>query len=212
MTLEAYRKNYRDYPVATQFPTLSLANVGDTFNVREVLFPLASAGSGNAAGLELFVEKRLAGRFYGQGNLAVSRTRHAGLDEVLRPGSYDYPVVFNVTGGYRHSPKWEISTRATLLSGRPYTPFDIEESTAQRRGIYDLGQVNAERAPDYFRLDVRVDRTFTVGGRPVVVFAGVQNVTNRRNVGTYGWNRSTNVADVGEQQGLFPILGLTWPF
>jgi hypothetical protein len=37
-TLEAYRKNYRDYPVALQFPQLSLASIGDTFDVRSILF------------------------------------------------------------------------------------------------------------------------------------------------------------------------------
>ena len=44
--VEVYRKKYRDYPVAAQFPSVSLANVGDTFDVREILFPLTSAGRG----------------------------------------------------------------------------------------------------------------------------------------------------------------------
>ena len=52
VTAEAYRKNYRDYPVALEYPSLSLANVGDTFNVREVLFPMASAGRGYAEGID----------------------------------------------------------------------------------------------------------------------------------------------------------------
>ena len=212
LSVEGYRKNYKDYPVATQFPTLSLANVGDTFNVREVLFPLTSAGRGHAEGVEFFVEKRLTDKFYGQGNVAFSRTRHAGLDAVMRPGSFDYPVVFNLVGGYRASRAWEFSTRATWLSGRPYTPYDVDESTAQRRGIYDLADVNGERLPDYVRWDVRVDRTFALGDQPFVVFLGVQNLLNRRNVGSYQWNRRTNAEELGEQQGLFPILGLTYRF
>ncbi len=85
-------------------------------------------------------------------------------------------------------------------------------STAQRRGVYDLTRVNAERAPDYGRVDIRVDRTFTVGGQPLNVFLGVQNVTNRRNFASYSWNRRTNAQQFGEQQGIFPILGLDWRF
>ena len=100
----------------------------------------------------------------------------------------------------------------SVLGGRPYTPFDTEVSTAQYRGVYDLTRVNAERAPAYARFDVRVDRTFTIGGQPLNVFAGVQNLTNRRNVGGYIWNRAINAADVNEQQGIFPILGLDWKF
>jgi hypothetical protein len=211
-TLEGYYKDYRDYPVARDYPSLSLANVGDTFNVREILFPLLATGEGYAQGVELFVEKRRTGKLYGQANLAFSKTRHAGLDGVLRPGSFDYPFVANAVGGYRLTPKWEASMRLAWLAGRPYTPYDEATSTAQRRGVYDLTQVNAQRASDYFRLDVRVDRTFIVGGEPLIVFAGVQNVTNRRNFAGIQWNRATNVADVEDQQGLFPILGLEWRF
>jgi hypothetical protein len=198
--------------VASSLPSLSLANIGDTFDVREILFPLTSAGTGYAAGVEVFVEKRLTSRLYGQGNLSWSRTRHAGLDGVPRPGSFDYPLVFNLIGGYRVSPAWEISARLSFLSGRPFTPYDRAGSTAQRRGVYDLTRVNAGRAPDYGRIDIRVDRTITVGGQPLTLFFGVQNVTNRRNFANYSWNRRTNTQQFGEQQGIFPILGLDWRF
>ena len=120
--------------------------------------------------MEFFVEKRLTSKLYGQGNLSFSRTRHAGLDGVRRPGSFDYPFVFNLLGGYRLSPVWEFSARLSFLSGRPFTPYDQAVSTAQRRGVYDLTRVNAERAPDYARVDVRVDRTFSVGGQPLNLF------------------------------------------
>ena len=212
VTAEAYRKTYRDYPVASDLPTVSLANVGDTFAVREILFPLTSAGVGYSEGVELFVEKRLASRLYGQGNVSFSHTRHAGLDRVLRPGSFDYPFVFNLVGGYRLSPAWELSARLSFLSGRPFTPYDQAASAEQRRGVFDLTRVNAERAPDYGRVDIRVDRTFTVGGQPLNVFFGVQNVTDRRNFASYNWNRRSNTPQFGEQQGIFPILGFDWHF
>ena len=107
---------------------------------------------------------------------------------------------------------WEFSARLSFLSGRPYTPYDQAVSTAQRRGVYDLTRVNAERAPDYGRVDLRVDRTFTVGGQPLNIFLGVQNVTNRKNFASYSWNRRTNEQQFGEQQGIFPILGFDWRF
>ena len=88
----------------------------------------------------------------------------------------------------------------------------VERLPAQRRGVYDLTRVNAERAPDYGRVDVRVDRTFTVGGQPLNLFLGVQNVINRRNFASYSWNRRTNAQQFGEQQGIFPIVGFDWRF
>lgn len=211
MTLEGYYKRYSDYPVSTQFPTLSLANVGDTFNVREVLFPMTSAGRGRAYGVEAFIEKAPGGRWYGQANLSFAKSEQAGLDKELRPGSFDYPFVVNVTGGVNLTPTWLASTRVSWLGGRPYTPFDDALSASAGRGIFDLARVNAERAPAYFRLDVRVQRTFA-WRRPFVLFAGVQNLTNRQNLSTYTWNRRTNTVRFQEQQGVFPILGFEWKF
>lgn len=211
MTLEGYYKRYDDYPVSTQFPTLSLANVGDTFNVREVLFPMTSAGRGRAYGVEAFIEKAPGGRWYGQANLSFAKSEQAGLDKELRPGSFDYPFVVNVTGGLNLTPTWLASTRVSWLGGRPYTPFDDALSASVGRGIFDLARVNALRAPAYFRLDLRVQRTFA-WRRPFVLFAGVQNLTNRQNLSAYTWNRRTNTVRFQEQQGLFPILGFEWKF
>ncbi len=212
LSVEVYRKNYKDYPVALQFPTLSLANVGDTFDVSSILFPLTSAGRGRVTGLEVFVEKRFSEKWFGQMNFSKLRAQHGGLDGVLRTASFEYPYIFNAVGGYRLNRKWELSARAAYLTGRPYTPFNVEESTRQRRPIFDLTRVNEERLPDYFRLDIRADRTFTVRGKPVLVFVGAQNVTNRKNIAGIGWNRSLNRQTQGEQLGLFPLIGLDWRF
>src|SRR5262249_51765433 len=86
------------------------------------------------------------------------------------------------------------------------------ESTRQRRGIYDLSRVNAVRAPAYFRIDGRVDRNATIAAKPVILFFGVQNVTGRRNVNGYEWNRRANVPQPLEQLGVFPLIGLEWRF
>lgn len=211
-TVEGYAKEYKDYPTALEYPSLTLANVGDTFDVSSLLFPITSAGRGRVRGIEFFLEKKFRDRWFGQANLAFSRTRHAALDGIFRPGSFDYPVIANFVGGYRLSSKWELSTRASFLSGRPFTPFDVEESTRQRRPIFDLTRVNAERAADYFRLDVRLDRTFTIRDKPLLVFLGVQNITNRRNFAQLQWDRVANQQTIGEQLGLFPLIGLDWRF
>jgi hypothetical protein len=212
ITLEGYRKEYRDYPVARDIPQLSFANIGDTFDVREILLPLASNGRGRAEGIELFLEKKFTDKWFGQANFAVSKTRHAGLDGILRPGSFDYPFVANFVGGYRLTKKWEVSTRVAYLSGRPFTPFNEALSREQRRGIFDLDRVNGERLPDYFRLDFRLDRTFTVRDKPLLVFLGVQNVINRQNVAGFTWNRRLNEVQTNDQLGFFPLIGMEWRF
>jgi hypothetical protein len=214
LTAEYYEKRYDEYPVSRDIPSLSIANLGDTFAVRDILFPLVSSGTGTAHGIEIHLEQRATNDrpLSGQLNVAVSRTRHAGRDGIERAGSFDYPVVVNVLGGYRLSSTWEISLRASYLSGRPYTPFDTALSAAQRRGIYDLTQVNGARSSDYFRADIRIDRAFRVNDQPLTVFLGVQNVTNRKNIAGFSWDRRNNIVSTEEQLGIFPILGLDWQF
>ena len=108
--------------------------------------------------------------------------------------------------------RWELAARVAYLTGRPYTPYDEAASTAQFRGVYDLNQVNANRAADYFRLDVRADYAVIKGATPLIVFAGVQNLTNRRNFSGYSWDRVNNRVRFDEQQGIFPLVGMEWRF
>ena len=212
VTLEAYSKRYKDYSVATQFPALSFANVGDTFDVRDILYPMTSAGRGRVHGVELFAEKKFSEKWFGQLNVAYSRARHAGLDGKLRPGAFDRPFAFNAVGGRRIGRKWEVAFRTAYLTGRPYTPFDIELSESQRRGVFDLDRVNTLRYIPFFTLDLRLDRTFLVRDREVVVYAGVQNVTGRRNQTTLLWNRVTNNPRFPTGLSRFLIVGWEWNF
>ncbi|MDX1984664.1 MAG: TonB-dependent receptor [Bryobacteraceae bacterium] len=211
-TVEGYHKTYRNYPASIEFPEVSLANIGDTFNVSELLFPLTAAGRGRVRGLEFFVEKKFSQKFFGQANFSISRTRHAALDGVFRPGNFDYPRVFNMVGGYRLTRNWEVSLRYAYLTGRPYTPFNLAESTRQNRPIFDLARVNAERLPDYQRMDFRLDRTFQTRWGPVLLFVGLQNALGRKNVQGIQWNRRGNEALTEEQLGRFPLIGLDWRF
>lgn len=211
LSIEVYRKNYRDYPVSAQFPTLSLANFGDTFDEAQDLMPLASAGHGLSEGVKLFATHRTAS-WSGQASVAWSRAWQAGLDGVLRPSSFDSPFVVNLLAGRRLYKKWTMSGRLTYLSGRPYTPFNSTLSQQQGYGIYDLTRVNSVRAPAYFRLDLRVDRTWTVHDKPLTVFLAAQNVTNRQNLLIYSWNRITNKQMPINQEGLLPLVGFEWRF
>lgn len=211
-TLEGYRKYYKDYPVATQFPSVTLANLGDTFNIRDILFPLTSAGRGRTQGLEFFAEKKFADRFYGQANFSISSATQAGLDGIQRPANFDYRRVFNLTGGWEISKRWDVSARVSYLSGRPYTPYNLAASRAQDRGIFDLTEVNALRFPAYFRTDLRANRKFTFHGKPVNIYLGAQNATNRKNIAGYTWNRRLGVQQTDKQLTLFPDFGLEWRF
>ncbi len=212
VTLEGYEKEYKDYAVSQEYRTYTLANAGDTFAINNYLFPLVSGGRGKARGVELYVEKRFTDKWYGQFNVAYARSRHAALDGVFRRGSFDSPVIANAVGGYRFNRKWEASARVVFVDGRPYTPHNQALSFAQNRLVLDTTQTNALRAPDYFRVDFRVDRTFTIRDKPLLIFFGLQNATNRKNFQSIDWNPYDRRIQTRNQLGLFPLIGLDWRF
>jgi hypothetical protein len=212
LSLEVYQKKYADYPVSLEYPTMSLANIGEQNGIDSFLMPMASLGTGRARGVEFFLQKKLTGSLYGQVSYTFARTRHAALDGVLRPGAYDSPHTFATILGYKMGPRWEFSTRFTYASGRPYTPPLLAESYAQNRWIEDLAQVNASRMPDYHRLDLRADRTFLLGRINLALYMEVQNVYNRENVGSFSWNPKTRQPITDKQLGLLPVFGINVQF
>lgn len=185
--IEAYRKQYQDYPVSTEYPQLSLANLVDTLGQQFIWIPMTSKGRGVSQGVELFTEMRLGRHFTAQANISYSRAKFSGLDGVLRAGNFDFPIVMNAAGTWHSGRRYDFSFRYEVTSGRPYTPFLYDESIAQNRGIYDVSQLNAKRGPAYSRLDFQINRNFQVGNGNIWVYAGLENAFNTSNFLGYAW-------------------------
>ena len=185
--IEAYRKNYRDYPVSSEYPTLSLANTVDTLGALFLWMPMTSRGSGLAEGIELFGNIRAGSHLAAQANIAYARAKFAALDGILRPGNFDYPLVLNSSGSWHSARHYELSWRYEYTTGRPYTPFQMSESLRQNRPIYDLSQVNALRGPYYSRLDFEISRAFFLGTHRLIAYGGLENALNRQNFLGYFW-------------------------
>lgn len=207
LTLEAYRKNYEAYPVASEYPAFSLANTGDVYGLQGLLLPLVSAGRGHAQGVEFYAQKKLTQGFYGQLAWSVARSEHAALDGVMHRGGYDTPNTATVILGYKRGAAWEFSTRFSYASGRPYTPPLEPFSTQQGRYIYDLARVNEWRTPVYSRTDLRADRRFSIGRRNVTMFVEMQNLFGRKNALQYIWNAKTQKLGSIPQIGFLPVTG-----
>jgi hypothetical protein len=212
VTLEAYQKRYAHYPVSAQFPQLSLANLGDQYGIAEFMMPMTSAGFGRARGIELYAQQKLSRRLYGQLSATVARTQHAALDGVLRRGAFDTPVTASSIVGYRAGDAWETAARATFASGRPTTPVLLDSARAQDRLVHDVSRVNAARARDYARVDLRVDRRLRFRRSTVSVYVELQNATDRANVFFYTWNPKRQAVAAIPQAGRLPIVGVNVQF
>jgi hypothetical protein len=199
LILSAYRKLYFDYPVATPYPQLSLANIADTFGTSFLLFPMQSGGRGRTEGVELSTEVRPSSRLLFNATATYARAWYSGLDGILRRGNYDIPFVGNVTGLFRVGKSSSISARYSGASGRPYTPDNLAESLAQNRDVYDLRRVNEDRSATYGRLDIRFEQSRQTHYGVLSWNAGLLNVLNQKNFYAYIWEPRSGAAVPSEQ-------------
>jgi hypothetical protein len=221
--IEVYQKNYSEYPVSTEYPTLSLANMVDTLGQQFLWIPFVSRGTGVARGVEVFGEGHLGPHLFGQVNVAYARAEYAALDGIMRPGNFDYPIVLNLAGNYHSGKRYDASWRYEYSTGRPYTPFLLNASAMQDRPIYDVSRINALRGPTYSRLDAQMGRTFFLGSHRLSLYAGLENVFDRANLLGYYWtprlgyrgncvsnpNRCVSPQD---QLSRFPNFGVRYAF
>jgi hypothetical protein len=185
--VESYQKIYYNYPVSTEYPSLSLANLVDNLGQQMIWLPLTSRGKGFAEGVELSAETHITNHFSAQANVAYARNEFTGLDGIFRPGNFDYPFVGNLAATYRSGRRYEASVRYEYSSGRPYTPFLLPASVAQNRPIYDINMIDALRGPVYSRLDFQAERTFAIGDKNLAIYGGLENAFDRKNFLAYEW-------------------------
>jgi TonB-dependent Receptor Plug Domain len=214
LSVEAYQKRYMDYPVATNFPQLSLANIADTFGQAFLMFPMTSKGSGLARGVELSLNCSPVSRFTLTTAVTYSRSWYSGLDGILRRGNFDLPLMANISGVVRVKGSLGFSFRYSAASGKLYTPDNAALSLRQAREVYDLSMVNGLRAPVYSRLDFRVQQSHPIGRGVFTWHVGLDNALGTKNFYSYEWEQRARKGGSAVQDQLprFPDGGVKFSF
>jgi hypothetical protein len=217
LSVEAYQKRYMDYPVAVNYPQLSLANIANTFGQAFLMFPMTSKGSGLARGVELSLDYKPFSRLSLTSAVTYSRSWYSGLDGVLRRGNFDLPLMANVAGNLRLKGTMAVSFRYSGASGKPYTPDNLLLSRAQNRDVYDLSKINAMRAAAYSRLDFRLEQSYRIRRGVFTWHVGLENALGASNFYSYEWRpRLKGHKDAGvlaqEQMPRFPDGGFKFSF
>jgi hypothetical protein len=206
-------KEYRNLPVDPSQPTLFLLDeLYYSYGFFTYHGALSSDGRGRAHGVELVLQKKLAEEFYGLASASYSSSEYQNGGGAWTDRICDNRVTFSIEGGYKPNSEWEFSARWIYAGGRPYTPFDVARSSAERRGIFDGERVNAERYPAYHSLNVRFDKRFHFASSNLVSYLSIWNVYQRKNVATYFWDQVENVQGTIYQWGLVPVFGLEYEF
>lgn len=207
-SVEVYYKNYDKYPVSTERPYFILSNNGGNFENQNNfgLEPLVSEGTGYSNGIEFFVQKAFSKNYYFNVNLSLFRAKYISLDGVERDSDFDNRVLFTTFGGYQFGKDWTIAGKFRYVGGRPYTPINPANGTQL------VSQYNSARLPDYYSLDIRLDKKWTFSKWTLNTYIDIQNITGRKNVSGYKWNKFKGIIEANESIGVLPSIGINAMF
>lgn len=177
-TFEAFYKDYGQYPLSVA-NGISLANIGTDFAaVGNEAF--TSDSKGRVYGLEAYVQQKLINRLFYVVSATVYKSEFSGLDGIFRPSTWDYGFIFSSTLGYKFKRNWDVGVKYRVAGGQPYTPFDIQRSTANYlttgTGVLDFSRLNSERLPFFQQLDLRIDKKFNFKKTSLNLFLDFQNL------------------------------------
>ncbi len=211
--VEGYGKRYAAYPARVFRPNAVLqpAGFGDaTTDIPFGLEPLLSGGSGRVYGVEALVQKKMgASPTYGLASVTWSTTSFTSLTGPSTRGAFDTPLIVNLVGGWRPNVRWEFSGRVRTSVGLPYTPF---VTTGPNAGTLDFAQLNAERLPGFFSLDLRADRRWTIGKTQLIAFLDISNANLTVNTSAYRWNPRLRTVEAATGLKILPTIGINWEF
>jgi len=176
-TVEAYYKDYGNYPVSLT-DGISMANIGtDFYAVGNDRY--TSTGTGRVYGMEAYVQQKLITNLFYVLSASIYKSEFSGTDGIFRPSTWDYGYIVSSTVGYKFNRNWDLGVKYRIAGGQPYTPFDPDRSRAlyltTGRGVYDYSRLNTERLPLFQQLDIRVDKKFNFRKTSLILFADFQN-------------------------------------
>lgn len=171
--------------------------------------PYANDGTGRVCGGELLARLELE-RTLALVSLTVSnsaRVKRPDQDEVLF--EYDQPLTLNVLASQQLPRSWRLGARARFGSGNPSTPVVNRVYDMDSRSFIPIyGERDSDRLPNFFTLDVRVDKIYTPRWGEISTYLDVQNATNAKNVEVMSWTYDYGEPDPIAGLPLFPTFGV----
>lgn len=151
---------------------------------------------GASYGMELMF-RRKSGRFTGWIAYTLSRAERA-FTCGIRPADYDQPHILNAVAQVRLPWNLMFGARFLYSTGRPITTLKLPEGSATIR--------NADRLPDTFQLDLRLDREWLFRSFALDVFLEAVNATYQQAVFGLTYPREGNITRYDQPQ----INGFRW--
>ena len=118
---------------------------------------------GHSYGAELMVRRRLGSSVYGWTSYTLARSERTipmGASSVTIPFDFDQTHVLNTVVSWEVGRNWTIGGVFHFNTGRPRTPYAVVRCGMPPNEYFEeqRGEPNAARFPNYWRVDVRIQK------------------------------------------------------
>jgi TonB family protein len=198
----AFQKTMKDLVVRSRLTNPLLAQA------------LTQNGEGRSYGVQFLLRQELWKGLFGWVSYAISKSERRFVDdESWRAFDFDQPHVLSIVASQELG-QWTFGVRFRYASGNPRTP--VTGSTYDARADrFDpvFGPQNTIRIPAFWQADLRIERVFRLGKETrVLVFADVQNVTNRANAEEIVYSADFQRRDTIKGLPVLPVVGARLEF
>ena len=142
---------------------------------------LNNDGIGRIYGGEFSARLQPSHRTTGFVSYTLSRSRRNDRGEGWRLFNWDQTHILTLAGSLRLGHGWDLSSTFRYVSGNPMTP--VRDSTYNAsadvyRPVY--GGINSDRNAAFHRLDLRIEKLWSVSTGNIAAYLDVQNAYNHR--------------------------------
>jgi len=174
---------------------------------------ITNEGLGYARGAEFFLKfiKKRYDALFVYNFLSSKRKENTTLQLVRSP----YEIAHSFTGIFTLKfNKTSLGIRYSFASGLPFTPLLGREWDVENQVYTPIwGEPYSERFPNYQRMDLNGSHTFTWKKRMIVLYFGVTNLLNNKNILRYEYSGDYSVRN--NQHSIFGrsvFIGIYIPF
>jgi outer membrane receptor protein involved in Fe transport len=168
-------------------------------------------GSGHAYGLEL-IARRNVGRWTGWASYTYARSFRTNpvRGDLSRPYVLDQPHSLTVVASGELGKRWRLGGRLRYTTGNPLTPVAGAYQDTDGDWVPVDGPILSTRLPDFFQLDVRLDRTWRRTWGELNLYVDLQNVVNRSNPEGVTYNKDFTRRNYTIGLPIFPSIGVEY--
>jgi len=169
----------------------------------------ANDGTGFVCGVESLIRLDLPNTVAFLSATFSHSQRQDRPDEEEELFRYDQPVVLTAIGSHDFGNGWRVGSRVRFSSGYPYTPvvnsfYDLQS----REFIPVFGERSSARLPNFFALDLRIDKEWEYRNWVLTTYLDIQNLTNTTNPEVISWTYDFENEEAVESNPLLPAFGL----